>query len=479
MSELKVNKVTPSTGTQVELEATTVLVDGTLRVTPGTINGTTEVALQHNGSTKLATSSTGVTVTGTVTATAFSGSGAGLTGIIAAGTGGTSSTGALSVVAASGGGNVGDIVFYTNGTAGANIRGTCTNGGDWNFDSNTLFIQNSTNRVGIGTVAPASALDVTGTVRASDVTIVGTGQLVGGIGAVTTSGVLNWNDVSNARSGNGYTLLKNSTASNFPITFSSATNADYFYPFSFEYNTKDGSGNLCQFAIPYGNTLSGIHYRTRYANTWDSWRSLVTMPNETTPKITVTTTGVGIANTAPDDALDVTGAIHATGAIKADAGVKFPATPNLQTDVNTLDDYEEGTFVPAYGMSGGTPAIGTITYNLTAGYTGGRYVKIGRLVHATGRITVTTGPSTAATGTYLVITGLPFAPSNNASVTIGYRTNTAAHWGGAFPATGYTFGSGFYLLTNAYAHLSSTSADAAADLTGTDLMFSVTYETNS
>lgn len=473
MSELKVNKVTPSTGTQVELEATTLLVDGTL-VVP-TVNNPAGVAVQHNGSTKLATSSTGVTVTGTVTATAFSGSGAGLTGIIAAGTGGASSTGGLSVVAASGGGNVGDIVFYTNGTAGANIRGTCTNGGDWNFDSNTLFIQNSTNRVGIGTVAPASALDVTGTVRASDVTIVGTGQLVGGIGAVTTSGVLNWNDVSNARSGNGYTLLRSSTSSNQPTSYSATT--DYFHPFSFEYSSKDGSGNMCQFAIPYTTTLSGIHYRTRVGGTWDSWRSLVTMPNETTPKITVTTTGVGIANTAPNDVLDVTGAIHATGAIKADAGVKFIAGGNLQADVNTLDDYEEGTFVPAYAMSGGTPAIGTITYN--TGSTGGRYVKIGRLVHATGQITVTTGPSTAATGTYLVITGLPFAPSNNASVTIGYRTTTAAHWGGAFPATGYTFSGGIYLMTNAYAYLSSTSADAAADLTGTDLRFSVTYETNS
>lgn len=477
MSELKVNKVTPSTGTQVELEATTVLVDGTLRVTPGTINGTTEVALQHNGSTKLATSSTGVTVTGTVTATAFSGSGAGLTGIIAAGTGGTSSTGGLSVVAASSGGNVGDIVFYTNGTAGANIRGTCTNGGDWNFDSNTLFIQNSTNRVGIGTVSPASALDVTGTVRASDVTIVGTGQLVGGIGAVTTSGVLNWNDVSNARSGNGYTLLRSSSSSNQPTSYSATT--DYFHPFSFEYSSKDGSGNMCQFAIPYTTTLSGIHYRTRVGGTWDSWRSLVTMPNETTPKITVTTTGVGIANTAPDDVLDVTGAIHATGAIKADAGVKFIAGGNLQTDVNTLDDYEEGTFVPSYAMFGGTPAIGVITYNLTAGYTGGRYVKIGRIVHATGRIAVTTGPSTVATGNYLVITGLPFAASNNASITIGYRSTTAAHWGGAFPATGYTLGSVIHLLTNAYTYLTSTSADAAADLTGTDLIFSVTYETNS
>lgn len=476
MSELKVNKVTPSTGTQVELEATTVLVDGTL--VAQTVNNATGVALQHNGTTRISTTSTGATVIGTVTATAFSGSGAGLTGVIAAGTGGTSSTGGLTVAAASGGGGVGSIDFYTNGTAGANLRGTCTNGGDWNFDSNTLFIQNSTNRVGIGNAAPASTLDVTGTIRASDITIVvgsGNGQLVGGMGAFSSGGTTDWNHSSNARSGNGFTLLRNSTATNFPTSFSA--NTDFFHSFSFEYNSKDGSGNLCQFAIPYDTPLSGIHYRTRLSGTFASWRSLVTMPNESTPKITATSNGVGISNTAPSDALDVTGAIHATGTIKADAGVTFPTNAALSTSANVLDDYEEGTFTPAYGMAGGTPAIGAITYNSTN--TGGRYVKIGRLVHASGRIQVTTGPSTAATGTNLVITGLPFAPSNAASATIGFRTSTAAHWGGAFPNAGYTFPTGLYLVTSSYALLTATAAANAAALTGTDLFFSVTYETNS
>ena len=47
------------------------------------------VALKHSGSTKLATSSTGVSITGTCTATTFSGSGASLTALPAANITGT------------------------------------------------------------------------------------------------------------------------------------------------------------------------------------------------------------------------------------------------------------------------------------------------------------------------------------------------------------------------------------------------------
>ena len=47
------------------------------------------VALKHSGSSKLATSSTGVSITGTCTATTFSGSGASLTSLPAANITGT------------------------------------------------------------------------------------------------------------------------------------------------------------------------------------------------------------------------------------------------------------------------------------------------------------------------------------------------------------------------------------------------------
>lgn len=171
MSELKVNKVTPATGTQVELEATTVLVDGTL-VVP-TVNNPTGVAVQHNGSTKIATTSSGVTVTGTVAATAFSGDGSALTGITSTGTGGTSAAGFIQIISDSDNSNGAneDIVFFT-GTS--NERGRIYRStGDVRFNTDTLCVDAGNSRVGIEKTNPAYTLDVNGTVGASSAVVSG------------------------------------------------------------------------------------------------------------------------------------------------------------------------------------------------------------------------------------------------------------------------------------------------------------------
>ena len=60
----------------------------------------------------------------------------------------------------------------------------------------------------------------------------------------------------------------------------------------------------------------------------------------------------------------------------ADKGVVLGATSN--TDANTLDDYEEGTFTAT--LSGETSGTGTLT-NGSGGTATCRYTKIGRLVH--------------------------------------------------------------------------------------------------
>ena len=91
------------------------------------------------------------------------------------------------------------------------------------------------------------------------------GPLTGGIGATTTGGVTNWNDVTNARSGNGYTLLLGSH-SNGP------GGSAYYHAWSFEYSSKNGSGNLTQWAIPYDST-GGRYERHRYGGSWSSWQS--------------------------------------------------------------------------------------------------------------------------------------------------------------------------------------------------------------
>lgn len=97
-------------------------------------------------------------------------------------------------------------------------------------------------------------------------------QVIGGFGAQTTSGTLDWNDSSNARSGNGYTLLLGS-ASNGPGP------AVYYHPFSFEYSSKGGTGNMTQLAVPYytdyGGYGSNLFIRSKYYGTWSSWKKIL------------------------------------------------------------------------------------------------------------------------------------------------------------------------------------------------------------
>ena len=90
--------------------------------------------------------------------------------------------------------------------------------------------------------------------------------------------------------------------------------------------------------------------------------------------------------------------------------VAFPATQIPSTDVNTLDDYQEGTWSPTVG---GTTELSV-----------GEYVKIGKFVFIRGNLTITTiGPGDVNT-----ITGLPFVVSGTAvgSLAIGYFTGLAA-----------------------------------------------------
>ena len=87
-------------------------------------------------------------------------------------------------------------------------------------------------------------------------------QIIGGFGANDTGGTADWNHSTNARSGMGETLLLG-TATNGPGVGS------YFHAVSFEYNAKDGTGNMTQLAIGYNTNR--IFMRYRYADSWTSW----------------------------------------------------------------------------------------------------------------------------------------------------------------------------------------------------------------
>jgi hypothetical protein len=98
--------------------------------------------------------------------------------------------------------------------------------------------------------------------------------------------------------------------------------------------------------------------------------------------------------------LNVSSNAAVTGIINLLSGqIKFPATANASSDVNTLDDYEEGNWSPEIkGTSGGAYTMG--------GLNGGTYTKIGRQVTIHGTIEWT-ARTTAYSGLFAVY-GLPF-----------------------------------------------------------------------
>jgi hypothetical protein len=94
--------------------------------------------------------------------------------------------------------------------------------------------------------------------------------------------------------------------------------------------------------------------------------------------------------------------ITAGGVLELAQGqIKFPATQVASADVNTLDDYEEGTFTPTFDPASG--AYDTLTY----GTTNGKYTKIGNRVDFSLRVTITAYSAGSASG-LLRLGNLPF-----------------------------------------------------------------------
>lgn len=84
----------------------------------------------------------------------------------------------------------------------------------------------------------------------------------------------------------------------------------------------------------------------------------------------------------------------------------FPAAQSASGDVNTLDDYEEGTWTPSVG--------GTATYISQTG----SYTKIGRMVYLICRLAI----DVIGTGSPIQISGVPFAPAITSNGAVYFNT---------------------------------------------------------
>lgn len=208
-------------------------------------------------------------------------------------------------------------------------------------------------------------------------------------------------------SGNANSIMTNQVA-----RFSSASNAINF--------GDDGTDGL----IGVGNSGSNLSLLARVGGVYS--KALTVNSNST---ITTTAT-ISVGNATPTT---------------SGAGVTFPATQSASSDANTLDDYEEGTFTPAF-------ANGTFTYGVRTGF----YTKIGRLVTVNFFI-MWSAKSGAGT---LSVNGFPFTSTSAAS----YR---------ATGAVGYTAGVGFAVGTQITWAMSQnyTGADLAIVITDAATQF--------
>jgi hypothetical protein len=87
---------------------------------------------------------------------------------------------------------------------------------------------------------------------------------------------------------------------------------------------------------------------------------------------------------------------------------------------NTMDEYEEGTWIPTY-----TDDAGNVITNLTN--QNGRYVKVGNLVYISGNVRTQGSSSTSGLSGNLSISGLPFTQvSTEASGTVSFFTHESS-----------------------------------------------------
>ena len=166
-------------------------------------------------------------------------------------------------------------------------------------------------------------------------------------------------------------------------------------PLAGSFTTVGASGNLTSLTAQFGTNPAGVSigvigipnqkriYGRNAANTADVNILYVDASNNVVfgPSDMASFSSTGLA---------VTGTLSATG-------ITFPATQSASSDVNTLDDYEEGTWTPTLQTDGNTSF--TVTTAL------GKYTKIGNLVNFTMYFVWS-----AQSGSYgsVTVTGYPF-----------------------------------------------------------------------
>lgn len=328
----------------------------------------------------------------------------------------------------------GDLLFYSSGVtfsklaigAAGNYLSSSGSAPQWSAPAALTKTDDTNVTLTLGGNASTALLNAasltlgwTGTLAVSrGGTGTGTAFTAGSVIFAGASGVYSQNnanffwDNTNVRLGIGnatpatrlHVTQPNDTAPGIRVTNSTSRSAEIGYTGAFEFSVGPTVTND---NTRFGVFVAGGGVTTLWTNNLERVRVFstggVSIGNTTDPGATnLSVTGTGRFGT--------TVGVGAAAPAASGAGITFPAVQSASTDVNTLDDYEEGIWTAT--ISGSTTA-GTVGYDARRA----EYVKIGRLV--TVQVQINTGVVTAAPTGDLIITGLPFTPTDPGGGSLG------------------------------------------------------------
>jgi hypothetical protein len=283
----------------------------------------------------------------------------------------------------------GDAQFTWNKTLNRlTVDGDEIISGDLTVAANTLKVDSLNDRVGVKTATPAAALHVaSGNIRLDDgfqLEFGGSTNSVAGSNATNTVQIytnnverynINSTGVSTWSVGGSTAMTLNSTG----LGVGEAASVSRLQARG---STTDSSAYVLYGKASSGNVICFMRNDGRFL-----------VGNGTTDNFIVTETGqVGISVTPS----------AGKGCLQLSSGINFPATQVASSDVNTLDDYEEGTWTIGLTFGGGSTGMTTAT-NI------GRYTKIGRQVTVSGNLSLSNKGSSTGIAE---IQGLPFTIAN-------------------------------------------------------------------
>ena len=291
--------------------------------------------------------------------------------------------------------------------------------GDLTVDTNTLKVDSTNNRVGIGTSSPASL--------GANITTL---EITGG-STIRTGGIYLSNSDKSVKSSiyGSNTATNLGTETNIPLVL--LTN-------NTERMRIDSSGNVLVGKTSANTSTVGAELRPDGLGSFTRSGTYPIIANRTTSDgdiISIRKDGTIVGTIGSLSSALVLESNSNTGYIKAGGSIQynwsiydFSAQSDNGRDLgkaskrwkdlylggglyiggtgtaNKLDDYEEGTWTPTWNATGTTPTVTHTAQN-------GTYTKVGRLVTVKGRVTTNSSGISGGSGD-LSITGLPFTSSS-------------------------------------------------------------------